>query len=285
MAEQPTKQYQTTHGLSGNGCAHWDRWNPIRTSAIQSRSRPMRFPGFSNHEKGAPSKEPPVSLSSWSLRKTVCSTFSRSGWSVVRSASLPKGGTLKKRPSPHLHEVPTRSNKVSPRTYQTPLVCLGFAVLCCTVYDLAMDRSKVQRVLTKCRNVHNSESDRVIGLDPHQEYPCNMKVTKYKKFHHSQWISNFHLRYWRSHYKVKLSLCFNWAPRHEGVLGEWRYSSTHSLTSALYGGEWSASRPGRFIPQGKSPWYPLDRRLGGPQSRSGRGGEEKNFQLPPGIEP
>jgi hypothetical protein len=25
--------------------------------------------------------------------------------------------------------------------------------------------------------------------------------------------------------------------------------------------------------------------LGGPQSRSGRGGEEKNFQPPPGIEP
>jgi hypothetical protein len=32
------------------------------------------------------------------------------------------------------------------------------------------------------------------------------------------------------------------------------------------------------LPQGKSPWYPLDRRLGGPQSRSGRGGEEKNSQ-------
>jgi hypothetical protein len=31
-----------------------DRWNPIRTSAIQSRSRPMKFLGFSNHEKGAP---------------------------------------------------------------------------------------------------------------------------------------------------------------------------------------------------------------------------------------
>jgi hypothetical protein len=27
---------------------------------------------------------------------------------------------------------------------------------------------------------------------------------------------------------------------------------------------------------GKSPPYTLDRRLGGPQSRSGRGGEEKN---------
>jgi len=29
----------------------------------------------------------------------------------------------------------------------------------------------------------------------------------------------------------------------------------------------------------------LDRRLGGPQSRSGHGGEEKNSQPPPGIEP
>jgi hypothetical protein len=36
--------------------------------------------------------------------------------------------------------------------------------------------------------------------------------------------------------------------------------------------------------QGKSPWCPLDRRLGGPQSLSGHGGEEKNSQPPPGIE-
>jgi hypothetical protein len=69
---------------------------------------------------------------------------------------------------------------------------------------------------------------------------------------------------------------FNWAPLHEGVLGEWRYSSTHSLTSVLHGGEWSTSRPGRFTPR--------DRTLGGPQNRSGRGGEEKNSQPPPGIE-
>jgi hypothetical protein len=34
-----------------------DLWNPIRTSAIQSRSRPMGFLGFSNHEKGAPRQE------------------------------------------------------------------------------------------------------------------------------------------------------------------------------------------------------------------------------------
>jgi hypothetical protein len=43
--------------------------------------------------------------------------------------------------------------------------------------------------------------------------------------------------------------------------------------------------PRPFYLQGKSPWYSLDRRLGGPQSRSGRGGEEKNFQPQPGIEP
>jgi hypothetical protein len=49
--------------------------------------------------------------------------------------------------------------------------------------------------------------------------------------------------------------------------------------------EWSASRSGRFTPQGKSLCYPLDRRLGGTQNRSGRGGEEKSSQLPPGIEP
>jgi hypothetical protein len=30
-----------------------------------------------------------------------------------------------------------------------------------------------------------------------------------------------------------------------------------------------------LYPQGKSRWYPLDRKLGGPQSRSGHGGEEK----------
>jgi hypothetical protein len=49
--------------------------------------------------------------------------------------------------------------------------------------------------------------------------------------------------------KVTLSLCCNYAPRHEGVLEEWRYISTHSLTPALDGGEWSASRPGRFTPR------------------------------------
>jgi hypothetical protein len=38
------------------------------------------------------------------------------------------------------------------------------------------------------------------------------------------------------------------------------------------------------LPPGKTPLYPLDRRLSGPKSRSGRGGEEKNSQPLPGLE-
>jgi hypothetical protein len=42
--------------------------------------------------------------------------------------------------------------------------------------------------------------------------------------------------------------------------------------------------PRPLYAQGKSPCYPLDRRLGGPQSRSRRGGEEKNSQPLQGLE-
>ena len=56
---------------------------------------------------------------------------------------------------------------------------------------------------------------------------------------------------------------------HEGPQGEQRYSSTLFLTSALEGGEGSASRPGRTLPPGKTR-YPLYRRLCEPQGRSGQ---------------
>jgi hypothetical protein len=75
---------------------------------IQLGSLRMRFMGCSIHENRAPRQE----ISKWSM---VCSTFSRNGWSVVRIASLAKGGTSKKRPSPRLNKYPTRSNKVSSR--------------------------------------------------------------------------------------------------------------------------------------------------------------------------
>jgi hypothetical protein len=60
---------------------------------------------------------------------------------------------------------------------------------------------------------------------------------------------------------------------------EWRYSSTHSLTSALDSVSDELHAPVLY-PQRKRPWYPLDRRLCGPQSRSGRGGEK--FPAPAG---
>jgi hypothetical protein len=53
---------QKSHGArcelnSVLGLEEVDRWNPIRTSAMQLRSCLMRFLGFSNYEKGAPTQE------------------------------------------------------------------------------------------------------------------------------------------------------------------------------------------------------------------------------------
>ena len=60
--------------------------------------------------------------------------------------------------------------------------------------------------------------------------------------------------------------------------GKKLYSSSLSLTSALDWGAWSASRPAALPPAMTR--YPLFRRLGGPQSRSGRG---RKISLPTGI--
>ena len=56
---------------------------------------------------------------------------------------------------------------------------------------------------------------------------------------------------------------------HEGLQREQRYSSTLFLDLGTRMGDGSASRPGRFLTPGKTR-YPLYRRLGGPQGRSGR---------------
>jgi hypothetical protein len=86
--------------------------------------------------------------------------------------------------------------------------------------------------------------------------------------------------------KLKLFLCFffNSAPLHEGVLG----SRGRSPRILDLGTRWRwvvgfTARP--LYPQGKKPWCPLNRSLGGSQSRSGRGGEEKNSQPLLEIEP
>jgi hypothetical protein len=74
------------------------------------------------------------------------------------------------------------------------------------------------------------------------------------------------------------------ATRHVGAWVETGYSSYSLLTSAIDGGEWSSSRPGRALPRGKDPRYPLYRRLGGSQRLCAQRIEEKSLPLP-GIEP
>jgi hypothetical protein len=69
------------------------------------------------------------------------------------------------------------------------------------------------------------------------------------------------------------------ATYHGGAWGK-RYSSYSFLTSALDGGEWSASRPGRALPRGKDPRHQLYRRLDGPQSWSGRRSYRKKILWP-----
>ena len=53
------------------------------------------------------------------------------------------------------------------------------------------------------------------------------------------------------------------------------------MTTALEGGEWSAARPGGTLPPGNTR-YPLYRRLGGPQGRSG---QVCKISSPPGFDP
>jgi hypothetical protein len=50
--------------------------------------------------------------------------------------------------------------------------------------------------------------------------------------------------------------------RHGGAWGERRYSFYSFFTSALDGGECSASRPGRALPPGKGPPVPIVQEAG-----------------------
>jgi hypothetical protein len=84
--------------------------------------------------------------------------------------------------------------------------------------------------------------------------------------------------------KVKVSLCLT---KHQAMKKYWRSGGIAPRIPDL-GTRWRwvvsfTSRPP--YPQGKSPCYPLDRRLAGPQSYSGCSGEEKNSQPLLGIKP
>jgi hypothetical protein len=68
-----------------------------------------------------------------------------------------------------------------------------------------------------------------------------------------------------SHYDADLGISKSKAvPLHamEALGGESRYSSYSFTTSALDGGEWSASGPGRALPPGKGPPVPIVQEAG-----------------------
>jgi hypothetical protein len=83
--------------------------------------------------------------------------------------------------------------------------------------------------------------------------------------------------------KVKFSL---WLTKHHAMKTCWGWRCSATILDFSTRREWVVSiTPRPLYSWGKSPRYSLDRRLGGPQSQSGRGGEEKNSHLPPRIEP
>jgi hypothetical protein len=84
--------------------------------------------------------------------------------------------------------------------------------------------------------------------------------------------------------KVKLSLCLT---KHHAMK---IYRGCGGIAPCIldFGTRWRwvvRFMPWLFYPQGKSSWYPFDRRLGGPQSHSAHGGDEKNSQPPLRIKP
>jgi hypothetical protein len=62
----------------------------------------------------------------------------------------------------------------------------------------------------------------------------------------------------------------------EGTEGEYRYSSTLCLTSAMHGGGWSTSRPGRFTPGNN---------LLPTANEAGQSKRARKIFLPPGYTP
>jgi len=85
---------------------------------------------------------------------------------------------------------------------------------------------------------------------------------------------------------VELSLCLT---KHHAMKAYWG-SGGVALRILDLGNRWRCEvifTPRLLYPRSKNARYALARRLGGPQSQSGRGGEEKGVPLLPlpGIEP
>jgi hypothetical protein len=103
---------------------------------------------------------------------------------------------------------------------------------------------------------------------------------RYKKFSRcNQAVRNPSWHFWKLkaefrylQQEIKLS-----RHRHTGAKGERNYSCYSFLTSALDGGEWSASLLGSALARGKDPRYQSYRRVGGRQLVWAQRLEEKSF--------
>jgi hypothetical protein len=71
---------------------------------------------------------------------------------------------------------------------------------------------------------------------------------------------------------IKKLSCYH----HAGTKGKIRYSFYSFLTSAVDKVSGQSHAPATLYLRGNDSQYPLDRRLGGPQSRSGHGGLKEN---------
>jgi len=65
--------------------------------------------------------------------------------------------------------------------------------------------------------------------------------------------------------KSYVAYWINWAPSQETILGSGAIA-LHILDLSTWWSEWSSFTPQPLYPHRKSPWYPLDRRLGRPQT-------------------
>jgi hypothetical protein len=174
------------------------------------------------------------------------------------------------------HEIPAQSSWVLPdifitfssviqSTRPTDLkLCqsvLSFKIFPTEIGDATGKRRKLHKELY---NLHSSTNKLLLEWSNQGEWNGRKLNTYGKPEERSIWTLP---RGWTVKKKVKLSRYTLW--RHMG--GE-RYSSYLYLTSALMRVSGQRHAPAAFYTRGKDPMYPLDRRLGGPQSPSGRRG-------------
>jgi hypothetical protein len=110
-------------------------------------------------------------------------------------------------------------------------------------HTLNNDRRENVKIYTDC--VREQGTEKNIRTHERWSYGSWRKLLRWSNQGHHNCING----------EVVNSLCLiNYAPRHDDTWGTGGITPPF-LTSALDGGEWSASRPGRFTPGEIAPWW------------------------------